>query len=858
MTRASLKGIAGRKLRTALTALAIVLGVAMVSGAYTLTDTMLSAADELSGASYGGTDAVVNAKQEFEVDPNSEIGGVAAPIPASVLQQVRAVPEVGVAVGDVTDLSTKVIGRDGKPVGTGPYFGAGHDAQAPGGDRLNPFQLTGGRWPDGPDEVVLDRGTAESEKYAIGSTVTIKSHGPQQRFKLVGVANFGGVESLGTATIAIFDLPRAQELFDKRGEFDGILVGAREGTSAEAVRDALAKALPEYRVQTAEEDDRFTLEGLKEFIGILQKALLAFGGVAVFVGAFIIFNTLSITVAQRAREFGMLRTIGASRRQVLASVLIEALAVGFVASVIGLFAGLGLAKLVDAIFRSSGIALPEAGMVFSTRTIIVALVLGVVVTVLAGLAPALRATRVSPVSVMREGAALPESRVSRWAGRIAIVTTVVGLAVLGWALFGGGLSVGERFALMAPGVLILFVGVALLSPRLVRPLARVLGWPAERFGRSAGRLARRNATRNPGRTAVTAAALMIGVALVAFVAVFGNGMKTSNTNALERQVRADYVINGRDGWSSIDPAAANAVRDVPGVVAVTGLVQDEARAFGEKTGVDGVDPAALDRVFRYEWEEGGAASLRELERGGAIVKKEYADEHDLSIGSRIELTAASGKKLAVTVAGISDPPAFDPLGVGDVAVARSAFERTFEAREDRFTFVDTSNTESATTAALEKRLEGFPDAKIQTAAEFREEQAKSIDDLLSIFNVLLALAVIVSLFGIVNTLVLSVFERTRELGMLRAVGMTRRQVRRMVRHESVITALIGAVLGIAVGLFLAALATAALSQYDVEFAVPVGTLIVFTIVAAIAGVIAAILPARRAARLDPLAALQYE
>jgi putative ABC transport system permease protein len=855
--RVALKGIAGRRLRTALTALAIVLGVAMVSGAYTLTDTMLHAADTLSNASYGGTDAVVSARTAF--DSSTDQGFDKPTIPASALAQARGVDGVGVATGDVTDDSTKVIDRKGKPVGTGPYFGAGHDSKTPGADQLSPFELVKGRWPAAKDEVALDASTAKDEKYPVGSSVPIKSHGPEQRFKVVGVLKFGGVESLGTATIAVFDLPRAQELFGKSGQFDGVLVAATKGTSGAQVRESLKSALPQYRVQTAEANDRFTLDGLKMFIGIIQKALLAFGGVSVFVGAFIIFNTLSITVAQRAREFGTLRTIGASRRQVLQSVLIEALVVGLVASLMGLFAGLGLAKLVDAIFRSSGLDLPQAGTVFSARTIIVALVVGIVVTILAGLAPALRATRVSPVSVMREGAVLPPSRVSRWAGRIAAGTTIAGVAILGYALFGGGISIGQRFLLMAPGVLLLFIGVALLSPRLVRPMAGVLGWPAERFGRSAGRLARRNATRNPGRTAVTAAALMIGVALVAFVAVFGNGMKKSATDALDRQVRADYVITGRDGWSPIDPSAARAARTVPGVSGVTGISQDEARAFGDKTKVDGVDPTALDRVFRFDWEKGGERSLRGLQSDGAIVKKDYADKHDLRLGSPVEVTSASRTKLLLRVSGISDPPAFDPLGLGDLTISKANYDRAFKTNEDRFTFVAASGgATAATTAALKKALAPFPDAKVQTKAQYSRQQSDDFDSLLSIFNVLLALAVIVSLFGIVNTLVLSVFERTRELGMLRAVGMTRRQVRRMIRHESVITALIGATLGIAVGLFLAALATGALSKYDVKFAIPFGTLITFTIVAAIAGVLAAILPARRAARLDPLAALQYE
>jgi putative ABC transport system permease protein len=855
MTKAALKGIAGRKLRTALTALAIVLGVAMVSGAYTLTDTMRNAADDLSRASYGGTDAVVAAKQAF--DQNVDSGFESPTVPAALLQQVRAVPDVGVAVGDVTDDATKIIGRDGRPVGQGPYFGSGYDP-TPGAGRLSPYRLEQGRWPSGRDEVVIATATARDEGYEVGSRIQIASHGPKQPFTVVGLANFGEVEAIGTATFAIFDLRRAQELFGKEGRYDAILVAGKPGVTAERVRDSLAEALPQHRVQTAEDDDRFTLDGLKEFIGILQKALLAFGGVAVFVGAFIIFNTLSITVAQRAREFGMLRTIGATRRQVLASVLVEALAIGAIASATGLFGGLGLAALLESIFRATGVDLPQSGLVFAPRTIVVSLLVGIVITTLAGLVPALRATRVSPVEVMREGAVLPETAISRRSGRIAVVTTAVGLAVLGWALFGGGLAIGERLALMAPGVLVLFVGVALLSPRLVGPMARVIGWPAERIGASAGRLARRNAMRNPGRTAVTAAALMIGVALVTFVAVFAKGIKASTTTALDRQVQADYVVNGRDGWSSIDPAAAAAVRDAPGVTAATGITQDEGRAFGEKATVDGVDPAAIGRVFRFDWKDGDEGSLRALASDGAIVDESYADEHGLEIGSPVEVTAASGRKLRVRVSGISDPPAFDALGFGDITISKASYDRVFKTREDRFTFVASSDTSRATTEALERRLEPFPDAKVQTAAAFSDEQADAIDPLLALFTVLLGLAVIVSLFGIVNTLVLSVFERTRELGMLRAVGMTRRQVRRMIRHESVITALIGSTLGIAVGMFLAALATGALAEYELEFAIPVAQLVAFTVVAAVAGVLAAILPARRAARLDPLAALQYE
>jgi putative ABC transport system permease protein len=844
MTRVALRGITTRRLRTVLTALAIVLGVAMVSGSYTLTDTMRGAADSLSSSAYDGTAAVVSAKTAFKLDEDFP---VRPSIPEGTLEQVRDVPGVKHAVGSVSD-EARIVGKDGDVVGTGPYFGVGLD---PNAGKLSPFKLKEGRFATGPGQAVIDAGTADREGYSVGDTITVQARGPERKVEVTGIATFGDVDSIGTATFALFDLGAAQSLFDKQGRYTEILVGGPD-----SVRAQLSESLPgSVQVQTAAANDRFSLDSLKTFVKFLKTLLLVFGGIAVVVGAFTIYNTLSITVAQRSRELALLRALGATRRQVLRSVVVEAFAVGTVASAIGVVAGLGLAKLLSGVFASAGIDLPSTGTVFGARTIIVSLVVGIVVTVLAGLGPALRATRVSPVTAMREGADIPAGKIGRRAPLFAAIAGVLAMGVLGLGLFGPGIEAEGRLALLAPGSLLLFIAVALISPRLVPRLASALGRPGQRIAGVAGGLARRNAMRNPGRTAATAAALMIGIALVAFSAVLGEGMRESTKGALAEQVRADYVIVGQDGWSPIDPGAAKAVAEVPGVDASTGLVQDKARAFGDKIAVDGVDERQIASVFGFDWKQGSDDAYAALASGGAIVTDRFADDHDLALGDRFEVTAVKGDKLGLSVAGISKPDRFNPLGTGEVTIARSAYDGSFTAERERYAFV---SAEGASRPQLEQALASFPDVKLQSKSEFQTDQSAWVDQILGIFYVLLGLAVIVSLFGIVNTLALSVLERTRELGMLRAIGMSRRQVRRMIRHESVVTALIGAVLGIGVGLFLAGLATTALSQEGLRFAVPVGSLVAFTVVAAVAGVLAAMGPARRASRLDVLRALQYE
>jgi putative ABC transport system permease protein len=847
----ALKGLAGRKLRAALTALAIVLGVAMVSGTYILTDTITKAFDNIFRDSYTGTSVVISGKKVVEFSQSGR-----ATVPESLLDEVKALESVEAAAGGIQDTAT-ILGKDGEVVETmgAPNFGFGVDASQP---RFSPLELTNGRWPTGPDEVLLDAGTAEKEGLRVGDRVGVSTRKPVREFELVGIARFGSVSSIGSATFAVFDIPTAQDLFDKEGQLDGISIAAREGVTPEQLVQEIRPILPpEAQVQTAEAQAEADAQETTEGLSILQQFLLAFGAVALFVGAFVIFNTLSITVAQRSREFATMRTIGASRRQVLASVILEALVIGVLASVLGLFLGLGLARGLNSVFEAAGIDLPQTRTVFATRTVVVSLAVGIGVTLLAGLFPAIRATRVPPIAAVREGAVLPRSRLAPLALPAAALAIVLGTAALAYGMFADGVGTTERLYLMGAGCLILFCGVALLSPRLVRPLAAALGLPAGRLGGAAGEIARENSMRNPTRTAVTAAALMIGLALVTFVAVLGQGLRASLGDAIDRQIDADYVVTAQDNFSPVARGAGQAVAAARPVEEGASVGIEQADVGGSEKTIAGVD-ADLARFYQIDWTDGSDAVLGQLGDDGAIVQQEFADENDIGVGDSFTLQTPQAERLRLVVRATYEQPEFS-VWLGDAAVSRETFDDAFPRAGDAFTFLAVSTEPSASvTRDLQRTVEEFPDAKVQTKAEFSENQSSGINLLLNLLYVLLALSVIISLFGMVNTLALSVFERTRELGLLRAVGMTRWQARQMVAHESVITALIGAALGMPLGIFLAALVTQALESEGVVFSVPAATLVVFAVIAVLAGILAAILPARRAARLNVLEALQYE
>ena len=858
MTKATIQGLWGRRVRTALTALAVVLGVAMVSGTYVLTDTIKQAFDGLYEDSYKETGAVISGR---EVVQNAASGK--ATVPDSLLPKVERLPGVASAAGAIYDVSgttdlAQLIGRDGKKLGqtNSPHFGWGFE---PDKERFNPLTLTSGAWADSPDEVVIDNGVAKNDDYKVGDRISVSAEGPTRQFRISGVAKFGSVDSIGGATFAVFDVPTAQDVLGKNGELDQIFMAAKQGVSDGALAKEAEPLLPSSaEVRTGAEQSKADAKETNDSFAFIQYFLLAFAAIALIVGSFVIFNTLSMTLAQRVRELATLRTLGASRKQVMRAVLLEGFITGLFAAVVGLFLGFLLAKGLDAVFKAIGVDLPSQGMVLATRTVIVSLVIGVGITVLATISPARKATRIPPIAAVREGATLPQSRI---ASHPVTATVVLGLAVV--ALVAGlfaGLDTAPALVLIGVGCLALFIGVGLVSGRLVRPLAAVLGAPGERFGGAAGQLARENATRNPARTARTAGALMIGLALVTLVATLGASLKSTDRNALKDQVRADYVVTSDNGYDPFTASAGDAVADVPGVAVASSVRNDQASAFGSDSSVTGVDPATIGQVYDYHWDKGSDTVLLSLGSDGAIVPKSFADDHDLKVGGGFNITTPQGKRVPLEVRGIYEPPAeeLDPL-LGDLTIAQRAFDVHFPRPKDLFSFVDTDDgVTSAQTTALERSLDPFPDTVVRSKNGWIEERAGGLDMILNIFYVLLALSIVVSLFGMVNALALSVFERTRELGMLRAVGLTRRQTRRMIRWEGVITALIGAALGIPLGILLAAVVTQALHDLDVTFALPVAIIVAFAFVAMIAGTLAAVLPARRAARLNVLEALHYE
>src|SRR3954447_13103563 len=850
MIAVALKGLLGRKVRALLTAFAVVIGVAMVSGTLVLTDTIQKAFDGIFTASYAQTDAVIAGK---EIVKGSQSG--AATIPASLLAKVRALPEVAAAGGAIAPIASnqaEIFGRDGKALGGdgAPQFGLGNDASQP---QFSPLQLKAGQWPVGPKQVALDPGTAAAKNFKVGDTVAVSTLGAKRRYEVTGIASFGGVDSLGGATMAIWDLATAQTLLGKEGRFDSISIAAKGGRSADDLVRAVQPLVPaSLQVKGSEAQAAADAKETNVIVTVVRYFLLGFGGIALFVGAFVIFNTLSITVAQRTREFATLRTLGASRRQVLRSVVLEGLMIGLLASLVGMVLGIGIAKGMNALFVAFGIDLPNAGTVYATRTFVVSLLLGIVVTVVAGLVPAVRATRIAPIAAARGG--LPQKVRSRRATVVGVVLLVVAALLLAYSVTGNRLGSGTSLLALAVGALAFICGTAGVASRLVTLLARVLGWPSRRFGGAAGRIASENAVRNPQRTAATAAALMIGIALASFVAVLGRGVHDSMNNAIDRQFPASWIVTSKNGWSGFPTAAGDAAAHAPGVTHATSIRGDRGLIGNTQVNVNGVDPATVGRLYHFGWKRGSSdATLAELASGGAIVKQSFATKNHLELGEQFVLLGSSGRPVSLHVAGFYEGPRIAEL-LGGVIVSQDAFATAFPRPQDAFTLLEGSPTK----AGLARTLAAYPDTKVQTHAEFVKNATSFMSSLLNLVYVLLALSVIVSLFGMVNTLVLSVWERTREIGMLRAVGMSRRQTRRMVRHESIVTALIGAGLGLPVGIVLAYAVTHALGRFGVEFELSAMSLARFALVAISAGSLAAIAPARRASRLNVLQALQYE
>ena len=847
MLAVALKGIAARKLRAAGTVAAVFLGVALISGTYILTDTINRSFDDIFKTALEGTDVVVTPREivKQESEPPA--------FPESVLDTVRRVEGVEATDGGI--FSTVTITDD-----EGEKLGAGFAPQFVASVSPEPFAVltyTDGRAPRTSREAALDESSADRAGIEIGDRVGVVGEGPLRRYRVVGLNKLGDTSAGGSSSVTLIT-SEAQEVAGKVGKLDQVSVAAASGTSPAELRRRIAEVVPRsVRVESAAENAERETGEIGDDLSFLKIALLVFSGVSLVVGGFLIFNTFSITVAQRIREFGLLRTLGASRAQVMRSVLVEALAIGVVGALVGLLAGVGFAKGIDSLFTSFGIDLPNTGTVFRVRTVIVALAIGIGITVLASLAPALRATHVSPMEALRE-AALPESRRrGRIVAAAAAALGAAGLAMLLAGLFGGIESSSSAAGLMGGGAAAVLFAVSLYSPQLVRPLAGLAGRPLEAVRGITGRLARENAMRKPGRTAVTAAALMIGLALVVFVTVFAAGINRSIAATVDRNFTGDLTIQNSDGFSPIPRSIEQDVKTVRGVEAVSAIRFSEAKVRGQsKTqSVAAVDPREIRRVFKLEFTEGDASVLERMSAREAIVDEAYAESEDLQVGETLTALTPSGRRPAYrVVAAVKDRTDF----LGDFVVTHRALEDDFGETRDTFVFAALTPGKGPAGRVEQLVKARYPSAEALDQEELKQSQEEQISQLLNLIYALLSLAVIVSIFGIVNTLALSIHERTRELGMLRAVGMSRRQVRRVVRYEAVITALIGAILGTVLGVLFAALISRPLADEGFELAYPVGTLLFLLLLAALAGVVAAIGPARRASRLDVLEALAYE
>jgi putative ABC transport system permease protein len=842
MTKITLRGLLARKLRLALTALAIVLGVTFVTGTLVLTDTLNRTFDTLIGTAYQHIDFQIRGRAAFNKDTAAAANGTGdrKPIPASLAASVRRLPGVASVDPSVAGYAQFVSG--GNAIGSaGSALGFSFDPNR----HLSSVRLVDGSAPSGPDDVVMDKGTATKHHFRVGETVRVLSGGPPRSFTITGIVTFGSADNLAGATLAGFDLPTAQALFNTRGDYDTINLLAKPGADNIRLERTIARILPAgVQVVSGQAVASELASAVSNALSFLSTALLVFALISLFVGAFTIFNTFSITIGQRTRELALLRVVGASRRQVFWSVLGEAVLVGLAASLVGLGLGVLAAVALKALLGAFGVTLPSAPLVFEARTAVVALAVGVGVTVVSAIGPARRAVRIAPV------AALVENRDDE-ADSLRRRVTVGGLAGTGGiAALVAGLT-APAILLVGLGALAVFIATGLLAPIVARPMSGALGRPLAGLLGTPGRLGRENSMRSPRRTAQTAAALMVGIALVSAIAVLGASLSQSARTNLESAVTAEDIITGPSSGFSTSVAAD--VSRIPGVSTVTNVYKGQFELRGSPSSLDAVTAADLPRTVNLAITAGSGASA--LAAGELLIDTSTASSEHLAVGSVVPVTFAQTGPATIRIGGIFKA---NPL-IGRYVVGAGFFRSHFHNPLPIAVLISTQPGAGHVESAINNYLSVYPNVGVQSRAQFEQSQQATVNQEIGLIYVLLALAIIVALIGIVNTLMLSVFERTHELGLLRAVGMKRRQVRTMIRSEAVIIALFGAVIGVIIGTALGVAFAASLKQQGItEIAIPSASLVGFVVLAALLGLAAASWPARRAAKLDVLAAIAVE
>jgi len=843
MLRLSIRNLLVSKLRLFLTVAAVTVGVSFVSGTFVLSDTMGKAFDELYAGLTSGTDVVVKSKAAFEADITTN-GGQVRPMDASMVEEVRHVRGVALARGGVTGFAV-ILDKDGEPIqpGGAPTLGASVGDTRLSGD----FVYRQGHAPTGADQVAIDARTAEGAGFRLGDRVDVVLQEGRGSFTLVGLIGFGDTDSLLGATMAGFDLPTAQRLFGKVGQVDEVDVQAQSGVSAGELRDRIAAILPDDA--EALTGDQVAADGSaagRDAMGVFTTVLLVFAGISLLVGSFVIWNTFNVLVAQRRREVALLRAVGATRRQVLGGVLLEATLVGLFSGVLGLFLGVGLAAGIRSLLKLIGAEMPTTSPAIETRTVAAALVVGVLVTVVAAIAPAWSATKVSPMEALRD--AVPRRYA---AGRRR--------AVAGWILMAAGATGLAACAVMGnqrwgtvTATLVTFVGLVVAGPALAHATAHL----ADHGRRGGGwRMAARNIARNSRRAAATGLALTIGLTVVVAVAVTSASLRDSVADAVSGGNRSDLILEPAGAGLGVSPSVATLLRQRDDIGDVVELRETGARVNGHDSLVSAMNAEGLSRVIDLGIEDG---SLEAFGRGSILVSTEQADNLGVGPGDKVTVTfAETGPTTSTIVATFSRGALINASFIVDLPDFAANVTSPLDAAilVNHAPGVDPVQAKDDIGAALAD----YPNVTVNSPADITEKAQNSVNQLLGIVTALLLLAVVVAVLGIVNTLVLSVVERTRELGLLRAVGGTRRQVRTVVRRESVLMSLLGAVTGVALGTVSGvALSRALVEQGITTVAIPTGTLAIYLLIATAVGVLAAVGPARRASRVDFLRAIASE
>jgi putative ABC transport system permease protein len=843
MFRIALKGILGRKARLVLTSLAVILGTAFLSGTAVFSATLNRTFDNLFSDVFRNVDSYVRSTQVIEADFGAE---ERQRIPAELIAMIEAVPGVGDVQGDIQAFA-RIIGKDGQPLGSD---GAGPPTFGSVGEEFKGalWTISEGKFPSNSTEVALDEASAKAGNYVVGDKVKVVAQAGSREFTLVGIAGYGDVRSPGGATFALFDLATAQEFLAKPGFVDAILISGDGSISDEELAQAINAAIPSsYKTETltGAEITKETQDQIGSALSFFSILLSTFSYIALGVGSFVIYNVFSISAAQRQRENALLRAIGASKKQVTRALMIESVVVGLFGSTIGLFAGIGLSKALSALLKAASIDLPSGDLVVPSSAIVNTIVVGLIVTVASAWLPARRAGKVPPLAAMRE-TAIEVVALTRRRTIFGLVLIALGAAAI------IAVTSGASNKWLGLGILFVFSGTITLGPVIARPVALLLGKPAEKFRGVTGTMARQNSARNPKRTSRTASPVLIGVALVTAVAALAASISSQIDGVFTQQFKGDYAINtNARGFGGLSPSLADDINTLPEVERATGIGLLTVKIDGKGQYLTTINPATVEGVFDIGLTSG---SYADLTPETIFVSQQYAENNGAKLGDTIQVTLADAQVKSLSIAGIYE---FDELA-GKYTVSRDLTKDTTVITFDLGVYIkikDGVSQESARTA-LQAAVDKYGQGTLLSKREYIDSQSGQINQLLGLIYGLLFLSVIIAVVGIIITLLLSVFERQREIGLLRAVGMTKSQVRTTVRWESVITSLLGAVVGILLGVGLGWVIVYALRDQGLSsFSVPVGPTVSILVMAFVIGVLAAVYPAWRATRVNLLSAI---